>query len=848
VRNNWPPRPVVEDERDALAKELGGTRLQRVPSHDPPARGEIDQYPILYESELSASEASASQPESRQEDTGERRFVLIPRDDTHSPLRDDSGALPKRLPEKGKQPETAAENGRSRRTSLDPPRPLGRKKSHQDLPAIKTTLGEDPPPFRRSTSAYAYAPKADDSARLSRTSTASSYLSPDVGNNRSSSHGYFDIAAQSLPRKYGGNASSRPVTPVESVKNDPYLGYPNQDKRSGGSQEEYGTFNQGDPEKSIRQQRSAEENGSHRSAHFRRRESDEHYRPRQSSTQPSRLGHSSDSSDLDSSDSTGHRRRHNDHHQNRRSQIFHQENDRDRHNRSASRSNRPSTEIRPHLQHPSPLSSPRTSGSHLPATAAATGAAAGLFVAHELRHPVSDKRPMSRPVSPISAGPELSREDSTTPRPVTSHSRESSPVTAGRRNPISKASSPMFPPTRVNLQYPDENLRTATMPAYDEDKFAPYVPSAKQAWPPKFQPPASNHSKLQMPTASVRRFSEEIEDGTIAPLPVCPRMAGVRGYYDWMTLPNCPDFHICPTCYKSSIEGTEFGNHFVPAPLRSQTEEIVCDFGSGPWYRIAWLLSRKNRMKDLSLIYNVAEISATTNPCLGKEEAVRRWHSILDPDSRSPIRNFDVCIHCVKTIEALLPPLRGIFVRTDHLGPPGLPRSCDMRVDSKRFVHYFDALEMAADKHHDPRYLPDLHDFVELAKRYAAIPECQKDEEKAHASWYLITQLPEFTVCHECYDEVIRPLVDKRGIPAMFNLSRGPIPFGTCQLYSERMRDIFKDAVNDDDYKLLASKARERRKAEMVKNNALEDVRRSLKGKAADAEIKRIQGEWKRWE
>ena len=54
----------MEDEHISLARELGAggkgfTHLDEE-THNPPAKGEIDQYPILYESELSASEAAST--------------------------------------------------------------------------------------------------------------------------------------------------------------------------------------------------------------------------------------------------------------------------------------------------------------------------------------------------------------------------------------------------------------------------------------------------------------------------------------------------------------------------------------------------------------------------------------------------------------------------------------------------------------------------------------------------------------------------------------------------------------------------------------------------------------------
>ena len=230
--------------------------------------------------------------------------------------------------------------------------------------------------------------------------------------------------------------------------------------------------------------------------------------------------------------------------------------------------------------------------------------------------------------------------------------------------------------------------------------------------------------------------------------------------------------------------------------------------------------------------------------------AVRQWQSIIDPKTRVPIQNFDVCYSCVKSIETLLPPIRGIFVRTDGYGSQG-GRVCDLRFDSKRFVQYFDALETTADKADGDDDGPDTRRLASLVRRFAQIDECQRDAELVDARWHAITQLPEFTVCEECFDEVVWPELDERkAIPAMFNKKQQILPKATCQLYSERMRAVFSKAVDGDDYKLLASKARERKTIEAAYRANLESMKRQLKvnPQIAGKEIERIVGEWRKWE
>ena len=246
----------------------------------------------------------------------------------------------------------------------------------------------------------------------------------------------------------------------------------------------------------------------------------------------------------------------------------------------------------------------------------------------------------------------------------------------------------------------------------------------------------------------------------------------------------------------------------------------------------------------MNLFYGLENIALKVPECAGKHEAVGPWHSLIDPKTRTPIKNFDVCLSCVKSIETLLPPIRGIFVKTDSKRPMEDRRVCDLRFDSKRFIQYFDALETTADEAAREGAPPDTRAIVSLAKRMALYPECEGSTDLIDARWNVITQLPDFTVCEECFEDVVWPeLEERKPIPMMFNKNLQRIPRASCQLYSKKMRGIFRTAVDGDDYKLLASKARERKAVELAYKATLNGNRR-----VDPVEVKRIEEEWRKWE
>ncbi|KUJ11416.1 uncharacterized protein LY89DRAFT_225225 [Mollisia scopiformis] len=876
-----PPRPIVEDELVSLARESSASPI---PSYDPPLRGKVDQNPILLEAEVTAAEAARLQdipPLKEKDDSGERRFVLIPKSDTyepndkdeivqrkeeirnskaakheplrqarHEPLRRES---PRREEKKDKredprreerdtrpvihqdtrrreEPRKKVERTESARPILhqEPQRkeerrdsarpPIQRQRSRQDLPALETKVPREiPPQFRRSASAFAALPKDKDEtpkASTPRGSATEYFLSPEVV------RGAKETPSSSAPRQQVHDLLwGKTGTPVQEKRNSGSLsrpGTPNSEKRHSGN------FDSTRPnEKLTRHQQLSEEHGTKSD---RRAPSDHSGRSSRSSTH--RNYYSSSEDDIaPESDVEKHRKKHHRHHHEEHSHL-----------RSPSRTNSRPLDLRPSSKRNSPLPSPKVSPSQIPR---------GDEFERRETFP-RDRRPSSRPVSPHSADRETPRPDRLNPfdaavRPTSRQSNAPSntvPLPAAHH-----ASLPIPIPSRIDLSTSDSRK---SVPQYDENKPHGPRPQPSSWQPPPFSPPSQN---LDKPVGSYRRYSEEIERGAIAPLPSCPRTQFSRGRNDWLTLPQCPSFDICPSCFNSTIAPTEYRHLFVPAPRRSPNTEVLCDFGSSPWYRIAWLLTVKERRRDLQLFYGLAHVANTIQPCLGKHEAYRAWHSVVDPKTGGLIRGFDVCYSCVKSVETLLPAIRGVFMMTENHNSSGGPRVCDLRFDSKRFVQYFDALETAADRagyHNGP---PDTRDLASLAKRLALFDECRHDTELIDQKWHIITQLPEFTVCEECFDEVVWPeLEEEKAIPMMFNKTLQRLPKASCQLYSAKMRGVFRLASDSGDYKMLASKARERKTMELAYKANMAELRRRKGDWDAVREMNRLEDEWRRYE
>jgi hypothetical protein len=98
---------------------------------------------------------------------------------------------------------------------------------------------------------------------------------------------------------------------------------------------------------------------------------------------------------------------------------------------------------------------------------------------------------------------------------------------------------------------------------------------------------------------------------------------------------------------------------------------------------------------------------------------------------------------------------------------------------------------------------------------------------------------------------------DGKAIAKLFAKDLKRLPRASCQLYGERMRGLFRLAVDSGDYKLLAAKARERRVAEEKFKREVGELKRQLIGSGQggmgverdiEREIERKEEEWRRWE
>lgn len=515
----------------------------------------------------------------------------------------------------------------------------------------------------------------------------------------------------------------------------------------------------------------------------------------------------------------------------------------------------------------SPLTSPFSSPPRSPRTEAVK--ASSDAPPHGLR-----SRPTSRPASPLSVHPppqhpssRLDSNRSTQPDPKKDGygSRRSSPLPSPEVREYIARPGPRIevqaaPPVSGGRSYSyggDEHsrstshqpsrthfstLQSASRPRSRET----YQRSTSYVEPTQHISPvarSSNSSPSLPPRSRPTTPRSSVDVASARPsLPACPRPDFVSGYNDWYMLGGRPNFDVCSPCMENVV-GAEYKAWFARAPPKPPGLKTKCDFSS-PWVRIAWLKTLKEKRQKPDILYAIASIAE--EPCPGKMGAIRTWYSLPDPDTGKPVSNFDICPYCVRAIECIFPSLRGVF-RYDHRQTPMKQRACDLRCYSRRFAGYIDRLESIANKADIERRSPRMHRFADYAREMGMTRECSKDDMVLDQAWHIMPQIPQFTVCEECCDEAVWPAIDAGSpLAAKFNRSMQIMGPGgvSCQLYSPRMRHVFRDAVRNNDLAYLQQHAIQRY-----------NVERSLQARHAQAraygdseEIARIVQEWKKWE
>ncbi len=800
-RSPAPPPPTVDDEDSILRKEHGYTKTI-VPEEDAASRGDIDQAHAIMEVH---------------EFNPERRFVILDDEPATSTSGDKSDSAEERAETRPKstgnsksadRPDaTRKYHRRAPSADLSPPVATGRRRSRQDLPVLETEFSDRQYAEHHRSRSAVNGPRPDyfNPSRSSRI-YGDQLLSPEImkQSSRGKEEGYYGGDYRDRPRERGYSKRSPETSSRRSETTSEYRAPKRTNSIDRGSdrrnREAYPVSSREDAYPRPAQSYAKEPTKSPARTSREPSRSKEEYikapQPPSASQKPLVVQEDSQLNIPRAPDSA-------------RSSV----------GKPSARSKTMPPENTP----------PRTNT--MPVRAA-------------------EKPPVLRPAATINLAQSQNLVQSPLPYPeedVFHVDPFSVPRDAVRsaNGPAPAIYMPTIPPEATEVV-------PARQKTADADRSQPKstAPEAKEWNPPSFDP-EKDGVKADRPVGTYRRYSENINAPASDHLPICRRIKPVVGKVDWLTLPRT-DFNICPDCYGQVFSNSDYRTHFQPV-LRPTVDPISCDFGSSPWYRIAWLLILKNKDTDLRVFHDIASISSACRGqrCPGDRKTTRDWYTIKDPYTKRPVPEFNVCYQCAKTVEAVLPSLSGIFVPLDSRSSP-VRSNCALHFapDRTDFVLYFDSFETTADKAESSKKSPDLGYLAHKLERLSVHNACREDRPITDGYWHFMQFLPQFTVCADCFEDVVRPrLSDENVIARNFYIKPQKVPLATCQLYSPRMRDVFKRACRRDDPKYLESKIRERLDIEASIKSKLAKLDRDGKRDARkEKQIDDLIEEWKEWE
>lgn len=284
--------------------------------------------------------------------------------------------------------------------------------------------------------------------------------------------------------------------------------------------------------------------------------------------------------------------------------------------------------------------------------------------------------------------------------------------------------------------------------------------------------------------------------------------------------------------------------------------------------RLAWLLTIKQRRSGLDLLCALADVSEVERPCPGDRELSNdrvSWYGIADQRDGLHVANFAVCAADVKMLEVLFPSVRGYFTRLPSTSTYALEKhTCSLRVTSRRFPKYLDLLIDIDAEAQSTSQRPNMTRFIKLARENAFRGECARNKAFVRKAWHFIPELPEFTVCEECYASTIWPAASAKTstLPRLVNKTIQLVPTedlelgSSCCLYSPRMKRVWDVAVKEEDFKYLQRKVLERKRKENILAKERRGVLQWLAGQEkgsrgyerAKEELKLLEREWRDWE
>ena len=328
--------------------------------------------------------------------------------------------------------------------------------------------------------------------------------------------------------------------------------------------------------------------------------------------------------------------------------------------------------------------------------------------------------------------------------------------------------------------------------------------------------------------------------------------------------------HICPDC-RTQVFGRGWERVFEHSKPIKSDKKIACAFND-PWVRFGSLLSFSQKKVEAKMLALLAEVAEEELPCPeSRLEEGHTWYHLRDSETGKDYTEFQVCSHCVYSLEVIYPNLgdADIFHSSKDIKKKD-PHVCDLRNDVMRFSKYLDLLTTLSQTPKGREI--NTSDFIWEVKWMTVISPCNGSAVHYGQDMHIHPALPEFTVCEECYYKTVRPLLktlppppsssppshrDQQAQQQQHWLHALPIEpkeivgGSTCKLYSPRMKQIFATAVKDNDFEYLVKAVKKRQDLLVDLEEAKGVVAKARKGEEGDRareELEWLKGKWEKLE
>ena len=338
-------------------------------------------------------------------------------------------------------------------------------------------------------------------------------------------------------------------------------------------------------------------------------------------------------------------------------------------------------------------------------------------------------------------------------------------------------------------------------------------------------------------------------------LPQCPRPEPVAGYSDWYSLDQHPEMAICPDC-RHNIFGNGYERAFRRRSAPQRDQKLYCSMNE-PWTRFACLSAFKKNKRTSALLRDLGDLTEISNeePICPQhklsEESI--WYHLRDSETNRDFEDFQVCSHCVFSLEIIWPNIGDIFYKTNDLKKE--PRTCSLRSDIGRLGKFMDLLDsMSQEARRTGVKPPPTSDFIWEVKWLTVIDACKGDGVHYGQDMHKHPDLPELTICEECYYKNVRPVLkatrrdSRHFVHGITPEAKEIVGGASCKLYSPRMKQIFDIACRERDFEYLQKAVRKRNDLQIDLEEAKMLYHKTPRDVKAKKEMDYLMEKWRKLE